>query len=435
MPKPTDLLAALPSEDIVLGAMLDSTDYTARALSDGLTAAAFDDPNNQHAADLHAQLFLRLGTASVETLVSEMVERASMKDGEAQRLYDLALQPVGNALFVDHLDRLLSASRLRKLFGSVDGLKRRITAPGGGSMRERLGIARDGVGHLLRIVSEGERTSYAGSELAAIALEPDRYVLTGLNRLDDVITGYPAGRVTLVAARPSHGKSSTAIELVCRHIDQIRRGAINGQAVYFSCEMSASRLAKRIAQGRGLPYLNDVPLTVDDVARPTTEHMIGRCLSLHGATPVTMVVFDYLQYTGEKGQGRRERLDAALHGCHELAKRLDCPVLVLAQLNRDADQHAEPQLSDIKETGAAEEVAATVLMPYWPWMHWFQNGRKGPEPLKKDYAVFARKNTFGDVGTTPLVFDTSRGRILDHLDERDPFAHIGGDGAAVDPVF
>lgn len=416
IPPPPGLIAALPSEDIVLASMLASKAATARALSVGLEASAFEDTDNQRAAALHMELFQRLGTASAETLVSELKERGSLATGEAQRLYELAGRRHDPALFADHLDRLLSASRLRRLMGAMDGLRRRVTADNTGSMRQRLQAAQDGVGQMLRLVSDTETNVSRGSELAEYALMEERYVPTGLASLDDLIKGFPMSRVTMLVARTSHGKTTTAVELTCRHVDMIRRGDFGeegGQAVYFSCEMSRQKMTKLIAKDRGVGYFQDAPLVIDETARPTTKHMMGRCLAESGIAPVSLVVFDYLQYTGERGASRRDRLDDALAGCHELAKRLACPVVVLAQLNRGADDHDRPRVTDIKDTGAGEEVGAMVLAPFWPWMHWYQTGEASEEPRKDRYMIYALKSTFGAVGHASLVFDQNRGRILD----------------------
>ena len=403
-----ELFAAQASEETVLRGMLTDRDMLARTASAGITAAVFTGEAEQIARILLAQ-FRTGGAADASTVQAALEEKRSPAADSPLLEYAASPSP---AAFRFHLERLLMLVHLRGLEASMFQVREEVFRRDDAGLAERIGRMERGLSRLAAGLYNRADQTYDATALARLATEPLPLTPSGLDRLDALTGGYMPGRVTLIAARPSHGKTSLALELSRRRC----RVEPEKRVLYFSAEMSAHAVARRIKSalsvGEGFP-----DIIVDPEARPTTAHMLGRSLALHAERPLSMIVFDYLQYTGEEARDRRLSMDQALRGCHEIAKRLGVPFLVLAQLNRNIEHRgegAEPQLADIKETGGAEEVSALVLMPHHPHTAWYQQGRSGPEPNREHFKLYARKNTHGPLGSVTLSFDREAGRFDDN---------------------
>jgi replicative DNA helicase len=402
-------------EQAVLGAML--LDRRAVAEAAGMLAPEV------FYAERHRRLFAAILTmfgegrpADLVTVTDELRRRGELEAvGGAYYLAELTAC-VGSSANVEHHARILQEKALlRRFIEENTRLVGEAYDPGA----DPFTLADEATGLNAALVGgdAGRGRVVAPDELAALAAEPSVFVPTGVAQIDAAITGLMPGRVTVIAARPSQGKTAAALELARRaplQVDDFGRDVL-----YFSAEMAAKAIAKRLAAA-GPGALDGLTLYIDETARPTTAHMMGRAVSLSMRRRLRFIVFDYLQYTGERAENRRLSFDAALYGCHEIAKRLNVPFLVLAQLNRQMEgrstqtELSEPQLADLKESGGIEEVAALVLMLHHPWTHWFQRGQAAEdEPDRETFRVFVRKNTHGPLGSATLRFDRTTGRITD----------------------
>lgn len=246
---------------------------------------------------------------------------------------------------------------------------------------------RDSVGGPVH-VQEGMRR--LGESVADIAVNgPKMGITTGLGELDRRIGGMHPGHMIVLAGRPGMGKSAIAIGRAI-HAAKTHEGA----AVVFSLEMSGDDCFRRVASHearvrgsafrdgkfiheetgrflRELDALKRLPLYVDDTESITLSQIRSRCRRLrakHGK--ISVVVVDYLQLMGTghtSGRDNREAQVAALsRGLKSLAKHLACPVIALAQLNRDLEKrpNKRPQLSDLRESGAIEQDADVVIFAY-----------------------------------------------------------------------
>lgn len=211
---------------------------------------------------------------------------------------------------------------------------------------------------------------------------------TGLKRLDAALNGgLQPGRVYVLAARPSVGKTSLSLQI---GLDRARAG--DGVLV-LSQEMPAEECIDRnVCNLGGVDYgrmqrgeLNDVdwagvsrasdeinrlPLWIDDQPALTLADIRGKAMSVrrHG---LKLVILDYLQLCAGSGQGRLSNRNAEIEeisrGIKTLAKQLRISVILLSQLNRAVEtrQTPEPNLSDLRDSGAIEQDADCVLF-LWP---------------------------------------------------------------------
>jgi replicative DNA helicase len=199
----------------------------------------------------------------------------------------------------------------------------------------------------------------------------------GIQTLDDLTGGLPAGNLVLLAAQTSMGKSSLAIQVATNNADR-------GHVLYVTYEMTPADTGKHtFAQvtGYGLseaaafldspsPSLaaardahNALDLTVYK-HYPDAARLLHEVRGLHARRPLSLVVVDYVQKVpapeGRRYGTREQEVAEVSRRLKELAIRCDVPVLACAQLNRGAVGR-RPSLADLRESGALEQDADHVL--------------------------------------------------------------------------
>ena len=217
--------------------------------------------------------------------------------------------------------------------------------------------------------------------------ESPNIVLSGLENLDNVTNGFGAGELIIIAARPSMGKSAL-MNTIAMNV------ASNGLPVYiFSLEMDAHQIVDRMVSGdvgiangkiirRNLDeneralYLDKIddvdnlPIYVYDKGGINMRTVKSEARKAYKTTGVGAVFVDYMQLMdGSSKSGNREQeISGISRALKSLARELKCPVFALSQLSRacEAREFKIPQLSDLRESGAIEQDADTVLMLYRP---------------------------------------------------------------------
>lgn len=279
---------------------------------------------------------------------------------------------------------------------------------------------------------------------------------TGFAELDERLNGglFPS-ELTIIAARPSVGKTALGLSLAQRMVAQ-------GNLLFVSVEMSCGQLAERILSnlsGVKMELLRrPAPgkITDDDIERihqakqqaremehviyatdcpevtiPRLRSIVRRARLKHG---VKAIIVDYLQLI-DPVLGRTELRESGVRrvaeGLKSIAKQNDIPVIALAQLNRDVEKRgSRPRLSDLRESGAIEQVGEIVLLIHRPDEH-DDKIPSGCDPSTATELIIA-KHRQGTAGTsTWLTFDRQHATFTD-LERRsiDPFEGIvptGGD--------
>ncbi|RFM30051.1 replicative DNA helicase [Deminuibacter soli] len=230
-----------------------------------------------------------------------------------------------------------------------------------------------------RIISEAEQRMHNRDFLTGVP--------TGFAALDRITAGWQAPDLIILAARPSVGKTAFALELA-------RKAAINHlkptAVAVFSLEMSAGQLMNRlvsresqvpldrITQGRmddlelsrfksAANTLAQAPIYIDDTAALNIFELRSKARRLVNKHSVGLIIIDYLQLmsgTVEGKQGNREQeISTISRNLKKLAKELNIPIIALSQLSRAVEGRKgnEPQLSDLRESGAIEQDADMVM--------------------------------------------------------------------------
>jgi replicative DNA helicase len=212
---------------------------------------------------------------------------------------------------------------------------------------------------------------------------------TGFRDLDRMTTGFHGGEMIVIAARPSVGKTSLAMN-IAEHVAIDERLPVG----VFSLEMTADSLVLRMLCSRSRVNLRNVregflaerdfpkltgsagklanaPLFIDDSSGLSILQMRAKARRLHQQYGIKLFVVDYLQLlhsTSKRAENRQQEIADISSGIKALAKELNVPVIVLSQLNREIEREKgrPPRMSDLRESGAIEQDADLIGLLYRP---------------------------------------------------------------------
>ncbi|SKA90708.1 primary replicative DNA helicase [Clostridium sp. USBA 49] len=208
---------------------------------------------------------------------------------------------------------------------------------------------------------------------------------SGFKDLDAKTSGFQKGDMVLIAARPSMGKTTFALNLA--QYAALRAGK---SVAIFSLEMSKEQLAykllcaeanvdmlklrtgnlddrdwENIAKASG--PLAAAKIFIDDTAGISVMEMRSKCRRLKLEHGIDMILIDYLQLmSGSNSESRQQEVSEISRSIKALAKEMQCPVIALSQLSRAPEQRADhrPMLSDLRESGSIEQDADLVMFLY-----------------------------------------------------------------------
>lgn len=256
-------------------------------------------------------------------------------------------------------------------------------------------------------------------------------IRTGFVDLDTLLGGLKRADLVIVAARPSIGKTSLAMN--------IARNAAVGQGArvaVFSLEMAAGQLAQRMLAGEcgvdstrlrlgehseseeqrilhAMGVLADAEIYIDDTAVQRVSEIRAKAHRLHRERALDMIIVDYLQLiqgAGMRSESRVMEVSDISRALKGLARELDVTVIACAQLSRAPEQRVPhvPMLSDLRDSGSIEQDADVVAFIYrediyvtedeWQRIH---PNEHYPEGIAQ---VIVAKHRNGPTGTVSLRF-------------------------------
>ncbi len=207
-------------------------------------------------------------------------------------------------------------------------------------------------------------------------------VSTGFKDLDDLLGGFQKSDLIVLAARPSVGKTSLALDMM-RHASLAQGKTV----AFFSLEMSKTQIMDRLlGMQSGIPFweirtgrlsdkkfiklgetmgeLGDANIYIDDQAGQHINALRTKARRLALEKGLDIIFVDYLQLMhGNNTESRTLEVGEISQGLKNIAKELDVPVVALSQLSRAIEQRQgrRPQLSDLRESGSIEQDADVVM--------------------------------------------------------------------------
>ena len=214
-------------------------------------------------------------------------------------------------------------------------------------------------------------------------------IATGFPDLDKMTSGLHGGEMVVIAARPSMGKTSLAMN-IAEHVAVDLKLPVG----VFSLEMTSESLVLRMLCSRSRVNLRNVregflaerdfpkltgaagilasaPLFIDDSGGLSILQLRAKARRMFQQYKIKLFVIDYLQLlhsTSRRAENRQQEIADISNGIKALAKELNVPVIVLSQLNRELERekNRKPRMSDLRESGAIEQDADLIGLLYKP---------------------------------------------------------------------
>ena len=253
-------------------------------------------------------------------------------------------------------------------------------------------------------------------------------IATGFTELDRMTNGLQNSDLIIIAGRPAMGKSSFAM-----NIAQYAALHDSRSVLVFSLEMSAPQLVMRMLcteasvdsqrikeglvddadLGRLMTVMDPMSkacMYIDDTGGITVPDIRSRCRRLKARKGLDMVVIDYMQLIQGSGQrrsdNRQQEISDMTRQLKLLAKELNVPILLLAQLNRGPEtrQDHTPMISDLRESGSIEQDADMVILLYRPAVY--------DETEDNMSEVIIAKHRHGPTGVVNLVWQGEYTRFM-----------------------
>lgn len=250
---------------------------------------------------------------------------------------------------------------------------------------------------------------------------------TGFTDLDKMTSGLHPGEMIVIAARPSMGKTSLAMN-IAEHVAIEQKLPVG----VFSLEMTADSLVLRMLCSRSRVNLRSVregflaerdfpkllgaadklaraPLFIDDSSGLSILQLRAKARRMAQQYGIKLFVIDYLQLlhsTSRRAENRQQEIADISGGIKALAKELNVPVMVLSQLNRELERekNRKPRLSDLRESGAIEQDADVVGLLYRPSSDEDESGAVSDEPDALPVNLLIAKQRNGPTGDVNLTF-------------------------------
>jgi replicative DNA helicase len=446
------LPANVDAEKTILGAIL--LDNAAHA--EAAEKLAADD----FSLDSHRRIFLRMSelmnserAVDIVTLANELTRYKEVDSvGGVAYLASLTEGLPRRPVIEEYIRIVKDKSLLRKLMGICSAAIARAADQSETALEvldaaesQLLEVSEKGITHGLQPLDQIVQHSFGtidnlykqGREVTGLA--------TDFIDFDRMTSGLQKGELIIVAARPSMGKTSLAINIA-------QNAAVNHHATVavFSLEMSKESLLRRmlasqasvdqrkLQQGflgredhgklqNALGQLVDARIFIDDSAWISLAEMRAKARRLRQtAGGLDLVVVDYLQLMsatlpsagGRRYENRTQEVSAISRGLKALAKELDVPVLALSQLSRASERRGDdkrPMLSDLRESGSIEQDADVVAFIHRE--SYYNRDEEQSEADKAKCEIILAKQRNGPTGSVQMYFN-SRYTRFESLDPR-----------------
>ncbi|NUM33196.1 MAG: replicative DNA helicase [Candidatus Brocadiae bacterium] len=276
-----------------------------------------------------------------------------------------------------------------------------------------------------KVTSEPVHINHILIEVVA-SLEKESTGITGLPSgfydLDQMTSGLQPSNLIILAARPSMGKTSFALNIACNVAVEQNVGVL-----LFSLEMSKEQLAQNMVCSRSkvsahkitngsisqedydqitteASSIGNAPIFIDDTPGLSLRELRGKARRYKAQYKIGLIVIDYIQLMESpeiaKNENRQQEISQISRGLKGIARELKIPIIALSQLNRSVDARDDhrPRMSDLRESGALEQDADLIMFLYRDDYYNHESQHQGMAEL------IVAKHRNGPTGTVNLYF-------------------------------
>ena len=442
------------AEKAVLGSMLAQPDMVMYLVMEKLIRGDFFVPAHQEVFEAMKDLHLRQQHIDIMTVNQWLVDRKlgeaiGGSGGAVGFLAELAASLVTHLNVETHIRLVKDKSLLRHLQQACVTIVQEISD----QPHDVDGVMDRAETEVFKVTEMGltQSTVAARDELEKAIKIIDQFrnrkgqlqgIPTGFSMLNELTTGWQKGDMVVLAARPGVGKTALALTFA-RHAMSDRYDEKKDTWVkpgypvgFFSLEMTNSQLMLRLLASAASESLQKIrrgelddfgmeklrhiaedmkgwPLYLDDSSHLTINQLRGKARRMKQRYGIELLVIDYLQLlhseSAQAKDNRQNEVAEISRGIKSLAKDLEIPIIVLAQLNRRAEEgKTEPALHNLRESGAIEQDADMVLM-----LHRKEVDEDAAPSAIKDYSLIIAKQRNGPTDKMDIRFNAQYTRFED----------------------
>ena len=283
-----------------------------------------------------------------------------------------------------------------------------------------LDLAKDEEGSMLNIVSKTV-------EYIDDMRENGTGLSTGFDSIDSLLGGMRGGTLTVMAGRPSMGKSTLALNIANNMATR------NKNVLFYSLEMQQVQLMMKIVASetdinlnkvdnntlsedendrwyRELAKAGDKTMTILDRGNIAVRDIVSKARQIHGQTGIDCIVIDYLQIMKYDKNREISELGNITRELKYLSKELDIPIILLSQLSRGVEQreNKRPLMSDLRSSGEIEQDADCIIMVY---RDEYYNKEESEDRGMAE--IIVAKNRMGQIGWVKCKFEGQYSKFSD----------------------
>ena len=433
---------SVQAEKALLGLMLQHKSVRTFASEQGVTATHFFDPSNQILFQTIMDVTREGKDADVQTVISRLNDQGDInKVGGSSAVLDVYNMGDAESKANQYIQTILKKALLRDLYKESTRVIEEIRTKSYDE-DEILAQARANIVRIAdsrsgnEFISSKDLMSEVLKDIGERKTKKNKIgIRTGLPSLDANTTGFKPGELVILAARTSVGKTQFAVNIATYAAVHEKKNI-----AFFTLEMNASLILTRMLAVDGVipsqqlktgdlegnnanllmesgNRLANAGIYIDESSSIRVGEILAKCkklksdLEAKGQT-LDLILVDYLQLiqsSSRASNSREQDVSESSRGLKELARAIGCPVIALAQLNRESVKRSAPQLQDLRESGAIEQDADLVLF--------LSNIGEGQENnIDRDVLLTVAKNRQGSTMHRNLKFDTTCGIFKEQID-------------------
>ena len=435
--------------------VVDPTNIVSRCINDGMTEDYFYVPAHRILWNLFRERYDKGQPIDMDTVAQQLTDRKQIGSiGGHAGLVEIFAHATSTALYEFHFqivrEKFLRRSLIlasTKMTGYAHSEDMELDSALDNAEREVMAVRQSSMGAKVWSLTDDIRKAMDNMERLFNENVDILGLPTGYPVLDRKISGLKGGELFVIAARPSMGKTSFLLNIVEHLTLEVKRPVL-----VFSCEMPSVQLVERLLYARSRVSKQEVSkmksklspdqqtrltnaiieyraskLVIDDTPAISISELRAKARRVMMEHPdLCAIGIDYLQLMrshSKQAQNSREREIAEISGgLKGLAKELDLPIIVLAQLNRSAETRTGkskgvPMMSDLRESGSIEQDADMVGLLYRS-AYYSEDDEERKEKGTEAKLILA-KNRNGPTGDVPLSFHAELMRFEPRAVEED----------------